>query len=194
MLIENQSFHDRLWQRQSFSGLSLDHCTFTDCKMEANSLEGCHFNECTFINCRIAENFFDACTARHALLRHCTVVSLDWSQLTKLKAHFSALLPFGTVESCTFAYCTFASLKLADMDFSQSTFKGCTFDACCLAGASFQKSALPDTLFIDNDMRRADFTGARDYALSPLSNRLEGAAFSLPEALSLLEAMDIRLI
>ena len=47
--------------------------------------------------------------------------------------------------------------------------------------------------FAGCDLRKADFRGARGYQVQLRSNLLKAARFSLPEALRLLEELEIRI-
>ena len=63
-----------------------------------------------------------------------------------------------------------------------------------LSRADFSGTDLSNSLFSKTDLSGADFSQARNYHLDPGQNKLKGAKFSLPEAMSLLYAMEIDLV
>jgi uncharacterized protein YjbI with pentapeptide repeats len=65
------------------------------------------------------------------------------------------------------------------------------FSGATLEGAAFVDSDLSGARFVRTRLSGADFRSARNYRIDPTANRLAGARFSLPEAISLLGAFDI---
>jgi uncharacterized protein YjbI with pentapeptide repeats len=55
----------------------------------------------------------------------------------------------------------------------------------------FRGSDLEGSLFHKTGLERADFTGARSFAIDPTSNRIKKAKFSSPEVLTLLAPFEI---
>ena len=49
------------------------------------------------------------------------------------------------------------------------------------------------TLFHNCDLSRSDFSGALNYSIDVRTNQVKQAKFSLPEAIALLQALDIRI-
>jgi len=62
-----------------------------------------------------------------------------------------------------------------------------------LSDAEFSGTDLSGSIFINTILDGADFRRASDYNISPTENSISKAVFSLPEAMSLLYSMDIRL-
>jgi uncharacterized protein YjbI with pentapeptide repeats len=58
-------------------------------------------------------------------------------------------------------------------------------------GADFGKSDLTGSTFHNSNLSKANFIGAINYSINPLTNKLSKAKFSKPEALSLLDHLDI---
>jgi len=55
----------------------------------------------------------------------------------------------------------------------------------------FRGSDLEGSLFHKTGLERADFSGARAYAIDPTANRIKKAKFSYPEVLTLLAPFEI---
>lgn len=60
-----------------------------------------------------------------------------------------------------------------------------------LSRAAFTRTDLEKTLFHHCDLSYADFSTALNYGINPQSNKITKTKFSLPEAVSLLQALDI---
>ena len=79
--------------------------------------------------------------------------------------------------------CEFKNSKVHEVEFSNSN----------LRGASFEYSSLKNSNFTGADCEEANFEGAKDYYIDPHHTKLKEAQFSLPEAISLFSAMDIKI-
>jgi uncharacterized protein YjbI with pentapeptide repeats len=65
------------------------------------------------------------------------------------------------------------------------------FSDANLEKADFRGTDLEKSIFRNTDISGANFVGAKNYYISPQYNRLKGAKFSLPEAMSLLYGLEI---
>ena len=73
--------------------------------------------------------------------------------------------------------------KAHDVDFSE----------CNLKGADFFRTDLRETRFAFCKLDKCNFREATNYLINPLENSIEGAKFSSPEVLSLLDAFEIEI-
>ena len=115
------------------------------------------------------------------------LVGVDWTNVHRL-AKLALSVEF---EGCVLSGSTFFGMDLRrvrmtdcvahDVDFRNADLT----DATC-TGTDFSGSRFADTTLI-----RADFRKAEGYAINPLQNRIAKAKFSLPEAASLLDGLDI---
>ncbi|MCH4083928.1 MAG: pentapeptide repeat-containing protein [Olsenella sp.] len=154
-------------------------CEFVGCVADGCSFGGCTFEECSFVGCRIADprsqnSFLRACT-----FEDCELSGVDWSLWWPEDRNGSAL---AGVRSCRLERNAFDGLCLRGSSFAGSAVRQSRFDACDLRGCD-----LAGTGFADCRMQRADLTGARGYRLSLLRNRVQGARFTYPDCLALLE-------
>jgi fluoroquinolone resistance protein len=69
-----------------------------------------------------------------------------------------------------------------------------SFEEADLTKADCRGTDFSGSRFNHTNLTEADFTGALNYAISPSDNTLKKTRFSLPEAMSLLHALDIVLI
>ncbi len=78
--------------------------------------------------------------------------------------------------------------------FLKSMVRETRFIETLLTGARFDESDLEHTLFHQCNLEGASFKNARNYFIDPTTNKLKGASFSLPEAISLLTNLGITLV
>ncbi|HKJ68262.1 MAG TPA: pentapeptide repeat-containing protein [bacterium] len=178
-----------------FSGKILESSTFTDC-----TFIRCQFMDATLSHCRLINVVFDHCnlsvlhvpgsTFSGCEINHSKATGIDWTA-----ADWSAPAirkPLSFLES-DLSHSTFLGIKLPDIDIIQSTLRDVDFREAVLTRVSMTGSDLMESLFGKTNLTEADFRGARNYQIDPLQNTITGAKFALPEALSLLYALDIEI-
>lgn len=94
---------------------------------------------------------------------------------------------------CDLSYASFAETPVKDLRIEDSTVRDADFTKAAIAGAVLSGADLAGAVFRAADLRKADLRTARGYTIDPKETRLEGAKFSLPEALSLLAAFGVEL-
>ena len=79
------------------------------------------------------------------------------------------------------------------MKFISSLIKDTGFEECNLERALFDNCDLELTSFINNNLKKANFLSSKNYLIDPKQNDIENAEFSLPEALSFLSLLPIKI-
>ena len=69
----------------------------------------------------------------------------------------------------------------------------CGFEECNLEKALFDNCNLAQTVFIKNNLKKANFVSSKNYLIDPKQNDIDKAEFSLPEALSFLSLLPIKI-
>lgn len=165
-------------------------CTFVNCRWTDLRVCNCTFLSCTFEHCSWSGVVFSFCQMRDAWFTGCAFRSIAWGGL---QGRSALVQPFGKAERCEFRYNEFANMSFVNFDFSGCRFGDCTFDECRLTGADFHSAPLGHTQFSRCDLRRADFREAADYAIDPRNNQLEGARFSFPDVVALLNGFGLKI-
>jgi fluoroquinolone resistance protein len=94
-------------------------------------------------------------------------------------------------EKCLLSGCNFTEMELKVAKFVECIVKQCHFVQCNLEKSNFHKANLAGSTFHHANLGKADFREAINYTIHPLHNDLKGAKFSQPEALSLLNGLEI---
>ena len=79
------------------------------------------------------------------------------------------------------------------MKFINSLIQDTGFEECNLEGALFDKCNLEQTVFINNNLKKSNFETSKNYLIDPKVNDIQKAQFSLPEALSFLSLLPIKI-
>lgn len=162
-----------------------DSCTFINCDFSEAIMNKCKFTECTFINCDLSLSSLKSCTFNDVNFKKSKLIGISWS---------SCVEPFDvSFDTCNLSQNSFHMLDLRHMQFINSFIKDSGFEECNLESSSFNSSDLELTVFINNNLKKANFESARNYLIDPKYNDIEKAQFSLPEALSFLSLLPIKI-
>jgi len=88
-------------------------------------------------------------------------------------------------------YSNFRFLKLAKIKMVKCQAKEVDFIETDLSGGDFRETDFEKSRFFKTNLSHADFKGARNYLIDPANNVLKKTRFSLPEAMGLLQGLDI---
>jgi uncharacterized protein YjbI with pentapeptide repeats len=116
-------------------------------------------------------------------------VGVNWSDADwpRGKPLFPSIDFFG----CSLDYSTFIGLRLNGICIVECLAREIDLTDADITGADCRDTDFARSRFYHTDLTEADFTGARNYLIDPTQNTLKGTKFSFPEALSLLQALDI---
>lgn len=174
--------------KENYEGLDIGFqrfidCTFNGCNLSKTTFLECDFQGCTFHNCDMSLMAIRKCSFKKIKLSSSKAIGINWSD---------AANPF-TIEciDSNISYSTFAGKAI-----KKAVFKGCKvhevdFTQCNLAEADFSKTDLTDSRFVHCDLSQADFSNAISYNIDLKTNKVKGAIFSMPEAMTLLDSFGI---
>ncbi|NVJ53840.1 MAG: pentapeptide repeat-containing protein [Campylobacteraceae bacterium] len=162
-----------------------DNCTFIKCDFSKAFIDSCKFTECTFINCDLSLSILKSSTFNDVTFKNSKLIGVSWSSCDE---------PFDvSFDSCNISQNSFHLLDLRKMVFKNSLIKDTGFEECNLDRATFDNCDLELSSFISNSLIKANFETSKNYFIDPKSNDLKDASFSLPEALSFLSLLPIKI-
>ena len=130
-----------------------------------STLKSCTLNDVTFISSKI--------------------LGVSWSNCQE---------PFDVkFDKCNISQNSFHLLDLRKMKFLNSQILDTGFEECNLEQSLFDKCNLEHTVFTNNNLKKANFESSKNYLIDPKYNDLKDAKFSLPEALSFLSLLPIKI-
>lgn len=172
-------------EENEFNKIYFDSCTFIKCNFSKSIMNGCKFTECTFINCDLSLSSLKSCTFNDVTFKDSKLIGISWSSCDE---------PFDVYfDSCNISQNSFHLMDLRSMKFYDSIIKDTGFEECNLEKAVFNKCDLELTTFYNNSLKKASFEDSKNYLINPKKNDIQDAVFCLPEALSFLSLLPIKL-
>jgi len=160
-------------------------CKIVGLEFNNKSLKNSIFNECEFIHCNFSNTEFIDLSIRASNFLNCKLLGLDLSTLNSFfDNHF---------EDSQIKLTSFYQMKLSGIQFKNTDITESDFNSTELKNAKFLNSDLRETSFDMAVLDKADFSTARNYLINPNNTSLKNAVFSLPEAISFLKAIGIKL-
>lgn len=165
-------------------------CVFRECNFVESIFKKCRFVNSSFKSCdlsliQVLESSFSVTRFEDS-----KVMGVNWAQADWPTTGLGKPLTF---LRSAISHSTFIGLSLKDLKVKDCVAIDVDFREADLSQADFTGTDLSKSLFKDTILTEADLSQARNYDIDPGQNQLQGAKFSLPEAMSLLYSMDINL-
>jgi uncharacterized protein YjbI with pentapeptide repeats len=113
-----------------------------------------------------------------------------------LGLHFEDCNPFGlsvSFQNCNLSHSSFYQNKLKKTKIENSKLHEVDFTECDLTGSVFDNCDLMNATFDRTNLEKADFRTSFNYSISPETNRIKKARFSLSGIAGLLDKYDIEI-
>jgi len=94
-------------------------------------------------------------------------------------------------KACLLDYSIFQGVEIPSLKMENSSLKDTDLSESKLVNACFSGCNLQNAIFNSSDLSKADFRNAKNYYLDPQYTKIRNAKFSMPEAMSLLSALEI---
>lgn len=193
--MQERYYEGEIIRDKKYQGETIEQCRFTDCEFENCVFEECKIVSCTFVNCRFYNCAIISLRAAYSEVKNskfktCDLIGVHWDQL-RPQGRYGASID--RLENCCIKYNTFLEMSFVKFDFSGNVIQECLFEKCNLSESNFRDCRLEASQIYGCDLRKADFRGARGYAIDIASNKLKQAKFSYPDVLSLLDSLDIKI-
>ncbi|MFC0268048.1 pentapeptide repeat-containing protein [Kushneria aurantia] len=187
---DNIAFSEEVLEGRTLENSRFDSCSFTACHFAESLFKSCRFVECCFSDCNFSMAQFDGTLLSNVDFQRCKLIGIDWTRARWPSINIPDALSF---EECVLNDSSFFSLYLAGakmvgcrihrVDFNEADCEEVDFSDSDLEGAAFRRTSL----------RGANFVDAINYNIDIFENDLKGAKFALPQAIALLNALDIEL-
>ena len=166
---------------KSFYNCTFKNCDFTESDFSFTLLSDCVFEDSNLSLIKLAET-----KLHNVQFNRCKIMGVDFTQISKLifKMNF---------QESQITKCTFSSLDLSESELIDCIIHQSDFFQTNLSKSNFSGSDLQDTLFEDTELTEADFTNAKNYSINPLTNKVKNAQFTMPDAIHLLDALEVNI-
>ncbi len=169
-------------------GRTFDSCTFVKCSFRETAFVECKFRGCTFRGCDLGMVNLKGSDFNAVRFENCQLIGVNWTETTWEKGW---ILKPADFERCALNHSSFLGLDLKRVSLVRCTAQNVDFAEANLNGCNCTGTDFLESRFLHTDLTEADFSGARNYAISPALNTLKKTKFSLPEAMALLYGLDI---
>ncbi len=191
MEYSGQSFKRLDCQGEAITAKEFYDCTFQDCTFVESVFSRCRFVDCRFVACDLSLARVPGSTFRETAFERSKSIGINWTEAVwGIKGGFLTTLHF---VACTLNYATLIGVSLPGMVMRACVAKEVDFTDGDFSGADFRRTDFTGSRFLHTNLTRADFRGARGYAIAPALNTITRAQFSLPDAMALLAGLDIML-
>lgn len=173
------------YSSKNLKSIYFDNCTFIKCDFSESLIYGCKFTECTFINCDLSLANLKSSTFNDVKFENSKLLGISWSDCDE---------PFDVMfDSCNISQNSFHMMDLRSMKFKDCLIKDSGFEECNMEKTIFENCDLELSTFYTNNLKKANFETSKNYLIDPDKNDIKSAVFSLPEALSFLSLLPIKL-
>jgi fluoroquinolone resistance protein len=189
ILISMNNYDDQNFDEQAFGKLipltpsEFINCTFSYIDFTNSNLTLCKFIECQFTNCNLSNVSLKNSVFRDTHFNACKLLGLNWAEAQTISSP--------TFSESVLDYAVFQSLSLIGVSFKNCSMKEVDFYEANLSKSNFTDSVLSQASFNKANLSQADFRGALDYFIDPGETNIKKAKFSMPEALALLQALEV---
>ncbi|WP_367867862.1 pentapeptide repeat-containing protein [Pedobacter sp. WC2423] len=188
---EQITHHDKRFENINYEDKHLVSRYFEGCTFYKSIIKGCLFEDCTFNNCTFEEcdisliKFKDTFISNLAVI-NCKAIGILW---------YDTLNPFSiNAKNSMLSYSSFFGKNLKKIRLTNCTAREVDFSNCNLSSADFSGTDFLGSTFSGTDLRMANFTAAQNYQIDPSGNKIKGAIFQLPAAISFLDSLGIKIV
>jgi fluoroquinolone resistance protein len=182
------NYCQEIFSKTMLSGATLKEVTFEECEFKDCSFFECKFEKCRFLSCKFDGaiiSVIDPVNSRfvETSFTNSKVIGVDWS-----KAQYLREISF---ENCQINYSNFRLIKLPKIKIIACEAKETDFSGADLSEGNFTGTDFEKSIFSKTNLTGANFKGAKSYYIDARNNIVKKAHFLLPEALSLISALDV---
>lgn len=196
-IASNETYSEVHFKRIELTGAKItnaefEECRFSHCDFSETIFRACRFVDCEFEDCSLKMLNLDGTVLAGSRFLRCNLIGVDWTHAnwgewqSKMKA-----LEF---MECELKYALFGGIELKKFKLQNSFAQEANFSNASMIEADFAGTDFLGAIFHKCDLTKANFVGAKNYAIHLNNNKTKGTKFSLPEAVRLLHYLDIKLI
>ncbi|HLW02309.1 MAG TPA: pentapeptide repeat-containing protein [Ktedonobacterales bacterium] len=182
-----EKFLDLQLSQETMEAREFENCTFTRCTCIDVIFAKCRFLDCAFEGCTLSAVQFPNSSFTDVRFSRSKVIGIDWSQ-----ARAANLGPLVFTE-CELNYSSFSTLTLRKLVLHSCRCREVDFVEADLTDGDFEGTDFELSRFFKTNLTNANFRKAAHYQIDVFNNTIKKAQFSLPEALALLQSLDITL-
>ena len=177
--------------QKNVSEKTFEKCKFVKCNLNETNFRKCKFCDCEFISSNLSVMKIKDCTFSDVVYESSKIIGVNWTDAAWPQIKLTCAVGFF---KCDISHSTFLGLNLREINIVECRAHDVDFREANLAHAHLTCSDFEGSMFVNSDLTKADFTFAENYRIDVSLNKIKGAKFMLPEAIALLDGLDIELI
>jgi fluoroquinolone resistance protein len=187
---DDEAFEDLDLAGNTIEGIRFRDCSFRRCNFSEATLARCRFSDCDFTDCNLSlitltGSGFDAVS-----FTDCKMVGINWTRAQWPRVRLARALSF---RRCVLNDSSFFGLDLRECELAECRALDVDFTNANCEEADFRDTDLQESVFAHTRLVGANFVDARNYRIVIFNNDIKRAKFSLPDAVALLDGLDIEL-
>ena len=193
---KQNEYYDELFEKIDLSQKTIsekifENCKFVHCFFSETNFQACRFCDCTFEHCNLSLIKIKNCSFSNIEFIESKVTGINWIEVAWPNIKLACPLHFS---KCDISHSTFFGINLREVNIVECKANNVDFREADLTKADLTYSDFFESLFINSNLTEADFTFAENYQIDLMTSKITKAKFMLPEAVSLLNGLDIELI
>jgi fluoroquinolone resistance protein len=191
-----KEYSEQTFKRLNYSGRQLsnrhfDNCVFSACTFTETAFNRCRFRTCTFKDCDLRLATVRGSAFINSPFESSKITGVNWTTTSWPKGGLFNPVQFA---DCDISYSVFTGLDLSHIQIVRCVAKGADFAEADLTEADCSYTDFTESRFLHTNLTEADFSHATNYTIMVGLNTLKKTKFSLPEAVRLLDGLDIILV
>lgn len=180
---ENNIFNEHEFPKTFDGSVEFIECQFHGIDFTIYNFSRFKFIDCEFVKCDLNNVSVRSSTFRNPKFSHSKLMGINWTEASTFSSpdFISCLLDYGVFQSMNLKNVVFKDCKMSEVDFYEAQLMKASFCGCALYGSTFNGA----------NATEADFRGATQYAINVKETSVAKAKFSMPEAMSLLDALNV---
>lgn len=182
-----KEYCDESFSEASFelSNVEFYDCNFLRLSLRERRIENVKFLECSFQNVDLSVFVGMNVIFRGCTFKNCKIIGCDFSSGISLNNC--------SFDECLLELSTFFGAKLMSSIFKYCSLKECDFREAYLKNSELTNSNFEGALLAGADLSECDLSNSINYFIDPSQTKITKSKFSMPEALTLLSAFDIKI-
>jgi len=176
---------------QMLEGYRFDQCKFSKCNFNEATFKQCQFIDCEFLHCNLSLIKVNQSSFLNAVFEDSKVIGVNWSYGQWPQVKLPSPIHF---HRCDISLSSFFELSLAEITIEDCKAHEVDFREADLSQANLAYTDFLGSQFVRTKLISADFTEAVNYNIDIELNDIRKATFSFPEAISLLNSLEINII
>lgn len=185
---DDHTFEKLSYEHLAVQNLTFESCRFHQCQFSAATWRRCRFIDCEWIDCNLSTASFKFSRFTQTTFDGCKMIGINWTEVDWPRIILESPVHF---YRCNLSDSSFYALTLLNLIAEHCQLHNVDFRAGNFSNSQFTESDFQGSLFVHTKLEKCDFRQAVNYLINPLENKIQMSKFSMPDAVYLLEGLDI---